>query len=35
LSSVIDIADAAGREIMRIYQTAFSVSLKADRSPLT
>jgi 3'(2'), 5'-bisphosphate nucleotidase len=35
LASVIDIADAAGREIMRIYQTAFSVSLKADRSPLT
>jgi len=35
LSSVIDIADAAGREIMRIYDTAFSVSLKADHSPIT
>lgn len=35
LPSVIDIADAAGREIMRIYQTAFDVTLKRDRSPLT
>ncbi|MGA8707594.1 MAG: 3'(2'),5'-bisphosphate nucleotidase CysQ [Steroidobacteraceae bacterium] len=35
LPAVIDIADAAGREIMRIYQTAFDVTLKQDRSPLT
>jgi 3'(2'), 5'-bisphosphate nucleotidase len=35
LSSVIEIADAAGREIMRIYRTAFNVTLKNDRSPLT
>ncbi len=35
LSAVIEVAEAAGREIMRIYQTAFTVSLKADRSPLT
>jgi 3'(2'), 5'-bisphosphate nucleotidase len=35
LPAVIDIADAAGREIMRIYQTAFNVTLKHDRSPLT
>ncbi len=35
LPAVIDIADAAGREIMRIYQTAFNVTLKQDRSPLT
>jgi len=35
LPSVIEIADAAGREIMRIYQTAFDVTLKDDRSPLT
>jgi 3'(2'), 5'-bisphosphate nucleotidase len=35
LPAVIDIADAAGREIMRIYQTAFDVTLKHDRSPLT
>ena len=27
LTSVIDIAEAAGREIMRIYETAFSVRL--------
>jgi 3'(2'), 5'-bisphosphate nucleotidase len=35
LPSVMDIADSAGREIMRIYQTAFGVTLKHDRSPLT
>jgi 3'(2'), 5'-bisphosphate nucleotidase len=35
LPAVIDIADAAGQEIMRIYQTAFNVTLKDDRSPLT
>jgi 3'(2'), 5'-bisphosphate nucleotidase len=35
LPAVIAIADAAGREIMRIYETTFSVSLKADHSPLT
>jgi len=35
LTSVIDIAEAAGREIMRIYETAFSVQLKADHSPIT
>lgn len=35
LPGVIDIADAAGREIMRIYETPFDVSLKQDRSPLT
>jgi 3'(2'), 5'-bisphosphate nucleotidase len=35
LPAVIDIADAAGQEIMRIYRTAFNVTLKDDRSPLT
>jgi 3'(2'), 5'-bisphosphate nucleotidase len=35
LSHVLDIADAAGREIMRIYEGGFSVTLKSDRSPLT
>jgi 3'(2'), 5'-bisphosphate nucleotidase len=35
LPAVIDMADAAGREIMRIYRTAFDVTLKDDRSPLT
>jgi 3'(2'), 5'-bisphosphate nucleotidase len=35
LPAVIDIADAAGREIMRIYETGFNVTLKDDRSPLT
>ena len=35
LPQVIEIADAAGREIMRIYEAGFSVTLKADRSPLT
>jgi 3'(2'), 5'-bisphosphate nucleotidase len=35
LPAVIDIADAAGREIMRIYQGDFSVTLKDDHSPRT
>ena len=35
LPAVMDIADAAGREIMRIYQSGFSVTLKDDRSPRT
>jgi 3'(2'), 5'-bisphosphate nucleotidase len=32
---VIDVARAAGREIMSIYRAGFSVTLKPDRSPLT
>ncbi|MGH8206314.1 MAG: 3'(2'),5'-bisphosphate nucleotidase CysQ [Steroidobacteraceae bacterium] len=35
LPRVLEIADAAGREIMRIYDTAFDVTFKSDRSPLT
>ena len=35
LPAVMEIADAAGREIMRIYQAGFSVTLKGDRSPRT
>ncbi len=35
LPKVMAIADEAGREIMRIYSTAFNVTLKSDRSPLT
>jgi 3'(2'), 5'-bisphosphate nucleotidase len=35
LPAVMDIADAAGREIMRIYHAGFSVTLKDDRSPRT
>jgi 3'(2'), 5'-bisphosphate nucleotidase len=35
LPAVMEIADAAGREIMRIYQAGFSVTLKHDRSPRT
>jgi 3'(2'), 5'-bisphosphate nucleotidase len=35
LPVVLDIARAAGREIMRIYDGGFSVTLKSDRSPLT
>jgi 3'(2'), 5'-bisphosphate nucleotidase len=35
LPGVLEIADAAGREIMRIYDTAFDVTFKSDRSPLT
>ncbi len=35
LTAVIEVAEAAGREIMRIYESGFSVTLKQDRSPLT
>lgn len=35
LPAVMDIAESAGREIMRIYQAGFSVTLKHDRSPCT
>jgi 3'(2'), 5'-bisphosphate nucleotidase len=35
LPTVMDIADAAGREIMRIYEAGFNVTLKDDRSPRT
>ncbi|HEX4023845.1 MAG TPA: 3'(2'),5'-bisphosphate nucleotidase CysQ [Steroidobacteraceae bacterium] len=35
LPRVLEIADAAGREIMRIYDTAFNVTFKSDHSPLT
>jgi 3'(2'), 5'-bisphosphate nucleotidase len=35
LTALIEIAEAAGREIMRIYGTAFSVNLKSDHSPIT
>jgi 3'(2'), 5'-bisphosphate nucleotidase len=35
LPAVMDIADLAGREIMRIYEAGFSVTLKDDRSPRT
>ncbi|MGH8231420.1 MAG: 3'(2'),5'-bisphosphate nucleotidase CysQ [Steroidobacteraceae bacterium] len=35
LPAVMQIADAAGDEIMRIYQAGFNVTLKHDRSPLT
>jgi 3'(2'), 5'-bisphosphate nucleotidase len=35
LPAVMQIADAAGREIMRIYEGGFSVTLKDDRSPRT
>lgn len=37
LPAVIDIAVAAGREILRVYEadTQFQVTLKQDRSPLT
>ncbi|MEM7403652.1 MAG: 3'(2'),5'-bisphosphate nucleotidase CysQ [Pseudomonadota bacterium] len=35
LDAVVDIAVAAGDEIMRIYATDFSVAEKEDRSPLT
>ena len=35
LPAVMQIADAAGREIMRIYESGFHVTLKHDRSPLT
>jgi 3'(2'), 5'-bisphosphate nucleotidase len=35
LPGVLEIADAAGCEIMRVYDTAFDVTFKSDRSPLT
>jgi 3'(2'), 5'-bisphosphate nucleotidase len=35
LPEVLRIADAAGREIMRIYDAGFNVTFKSDRSPLT
>jgi 3'(2'), 5'-bisphosphate nucleotidase len=35
LPAVVDIAHAAGREIMAIYHAGFSITLKDDRSPLT
>jgi 3'(2'), 5'-bisphosphate nucleotidase len=35
LPAVIELADAAGTEILRVYQSAFSVTFKRDRSPLT
>jgi 3'(2'), 5'-bisphosphate nucleotidase len=35
LPAVLDIARDAGREIMKIYEGDFSVTLKSDRSPLT
>lgn len=35
LPSVIEIAVAAGRDILRIYEADFDVTLKRDRSPLT
>ncbi|HEY1726342.1 MAG TPA: 3'(2'),5'-bisphosphate nucleotidase CysQ [Steroidobacteraceae bacterium] len=35
LPAVMEIADAAGEEIMRIYHGGFNVTLKDDRSPLT
>jgi 3'(2'), 5'-bisphosphate nucleotidase len=35
LPAVIDIARAAGREIMTVYSSDFAVTTKADRSPLT
>jgi 3'(2'), 5'-bisphosphate nucleotidase len=35
LPTVIELADAAGTEILRVYDSAFSVTFKSDRSPLT
>ncbi|HEX4051666.1 MAG TPA: 3'(2'),5'-bisphosphate nucleotidase CysQ [Steroidobacteraceae bacterium] len=35
LPAVIDIAIAAGRDILRVYEADFDVTLKRDRSPLT
>src|SRR5215469_17784351 len=35
LPTVIELADAAGTEILRVYDSAFSVTFKRDRSPLT
>jgi 3'(2'), 5'-bisphosphate nucleotidase len=35
LPTVVELADAAGTEILRVYDSAFSVTFKDDRSPLT
>jgi 3'(2'), 5'-bisphosphate nucleotidase len=35
LPAVIDLAVAAGRDILRVYEADFDVTLKRDRSPLT
>jgi 3'(2'), 5'-bisphosphate nucleotidase len=35
LPPVIELADAAGAEILRVYRSAFSVTFKRDHSPLT
>ncbi len=35
LPSVIDLAIAAGRDILHVYEADFDVTLKQDRSPLT
>jgi len=35
LPRVIELARAAGREILRVYDSEFAVTLKDDRSPLT
>jgi 3'(2'), 5'-bisphosphate nucleotidase len=35
LPAVVELADAAGAEILRVYDSAFSVTFKRDRSPLT
>ena len=35
LAPLLDIARAAGQEIMRVYQGEFSVQMKADMSPVT
>lgn len=35
LAPLLDIARAAGQEIMRVYATEFAVEMKEDRSPVT
>jgi 3'(2'), 5'-bisphosphate nucleotidase len=35
LAPLLDIARAAGQEIMRVYATEFTVEMKEDRSPVT
>ena len=35
LSSALEIADAAGEKVLRIYKTDFKVDYKADESPIT
>jgi 3'(2'), 5'-bisphosphate nucleotidase len=35
IKKIIDIAVAAGKEIMTVYEQDFSVELKGDNSPLT